>query len=156
MSLTDPSVFYLSVADYREQTLAPTPISKLADSAVKSLLLETMARIDAYVGGGWEPFADGQEFIFPRSADEDDDGNAVIPRPVQLATRMIADAVVKKRQSGVLAHEVASESNLGHSYQRKTGSRAGEYGFEDFPPEAAKLLEQYRLPATLATSDPGL
>src|SRR5947209_390827 len=116
MPLSDPDNMYLEADDYKEQTTVLTLVSALSGEAVTSLLLETMAEIDAYIGAGWAPLVDGQEFIFPRFRDTDSDGSAVIPRPVSLATRMIADAILRQRKKGVLPHEVASESKLGHSY----------------------------------------
>lgn len=141
---SDPELFYLEVEDYQDQTTVPTTIDAMTDDEVESLLLETMAVIDAYIGSGWAPFDDSQEFIFPRCQDEDDDGNAFIPRPVSLATRMIADAIVQQRQKGVSPHEVASETNLGHSYSKKDSVVSGDHGFEVVPPSACGLLEKYK------------
>lgn len=140
----NPEHFYLSVADYKAQTLVPSIVNSMSDDAVGSLLLETMALIDAYIGDGWMPFDDDQEFIFPRCRDEDSDGSPFIPRPVSLATRMTADSLMQKRQKGISPHEVASETNLGHSYTRKESTVESDIGFEDIPPSAIALLEKYK------------
>jgi hypothetical protein len=141
---SNPETFYLTAADYREQTTVPTLITPLTPEEVTDLLLETMVLIDAYVGDGWILFEDDQEFIFPRSVDEDEDGDADVPRPVALATRMIADAILEERQKGVLPHQVASESSEGHSYQKHTQSIEVDQGFAVFPPSAVALLQKYR------------
>lgn len=162
MPLSDPTYFYLTADEYAGTdttdgiTQVPTLVSALSSDEVTALLLETMAQIDAFCGGGWTPFEDDQEFIFPRYQDTDSDGNALIPRPVALATRMIADAILTKRSEGVLPHEVASETNLGHAYTRKQTSQS-EPGFEHFPPEACGLLQQYRKTGGMfALDDPSL
>lgn len=141
---TTPDMLYLEAEDYQDQTKAPTLVSPLSGEEVDEILLEAMTLIDAYIGDGWTPFDDEQEFIFPREQDEDSDGNAEIPRPIAIATRMIADAILLRRQKGVLPHEVASESNLGHSYQKHTRSAEPDPGFEWVPPDALALLQKYR------------
>lgn len=166
MPLSDPTYFYLTADEYvgtgeGEEAVAgltqvPTLVTPLSSEAVTALLLETMAQIDAYCGGGWTPFEDDQEFIFPRCQDTDSDGNALIPRSVALATRMIADAILSKRAEGVLPHEVASEANLGHSVTRKATQQV-EQGFEHFPPAVFGLLQKYRkFGGMMALDDPTL
>ncbi len=140
---SNPELFYLDEEDYQAQTTVPNLVDPLSDDAVELLLLETMAVIDAYVGQGWTPYDDDQEFIFPRYQDEGDDGEPFIPRPVSLATRMIADAIMQQRQSGVSPHEVASETNLGHSYSKKEATPA-DAGFDFIPSTALALLEKYK------------
>ena len=147
---SEPEIFYLTVEEYRAQTTVPSLVGSsdsgpLTDDAVESLLLETMAVIDAYIGDGWTPYDDDQEFIFPRYQDEDDDGAAFVPRAVSLSTRMVADAILQKRQKGVLPHEVESESNLGHSVTKRALGSNIELPFSQIPPEAIGLLQRYRL-----------
>lgn len=138
--MDDPSVFYLSVSDYRAQSAVPS-LLPTEDAAVKSLLLETMVEIDAYIGGGWARLDDDQEFLFPRIQDTDDAGDASIPRCVAIATRKIADAKLQKADAGILPHEIATESNLGHSYQKNTQRTEVRRGFEHWPPEVFAILE---------------
>lgn len=155
--MTDPALFYLSAEEYREQTTAPTLVSSLSDSAVKPHLLRCMVEIDAYIGEGWTPYTDGQEFVFPRSRDENSAGEPEIPRAVSLATCMIADAILQQRNMGVLPHEVASESNLGHSFTKHTKRVETEKGFEHWPPQVFALLDPLRLNGGfLAVPDPAL
>lgn len=147
---TEPEIFYLTEEEYRAQTTVPSLVGSsgspvLSEDEVESLLLETMALIDAYIGDGWTPFDEDQEFIFPRLRDEDDEGNAFIPRSVSLATRLIADAIVQQRKRGVLPHEVSSEGNLGHSVTKRERGAAIEVGFDVFPPNAIAILQKYRL-----------
>ena len=150
--MTNPDVFYLSADDYRAQTLVPALVTPLSDDAVTSLLLEVMVDIDAYIGVGWTPLKDGQEFIFPRYQDTDPG----MPRSIAIATRLIADAILTKRSKGVLPHEVVSEGNLGHNYQKKATPQA-RAGFEYFPPEACAKLEPFiRSGGQLAVPDPWL
>ncbi len=139
----NPETFYLSAVDYRSQTTVPNLITPLTDDSVELLLLETMAVIDAYIGEGWTPHESDQEFIFPRSVDEDLDGESVIPRSVSLATRLIADAIMEERRTGVLPHLVASEGNEGHSYSKTTQSM-NELEFQVIPPTALALLQKFR------------
>lgn len=141
---TNPEVFYLSAEDYQGQSTVPNLVQKMSGEEVEALLLETMALIDAYIGDGWTPFDDDQEFTFPRDIDEDANGNIAIPRPVSLATRLIADAILEERQKGVLPHQVASEGNEGHSYSKYAKSLETEQGFDVFPPSAIALLQKYR------------
>lgn len=152
--MTNPTYFYLTAEDYKEQTFVPAMVRDLSDDAIESLLLEIMAGIDAYVGPQVR-YDSKQEFYFPRYEDTDDAGiNPFIPRPVSLATRIIADATLKRRISGVSPHELQSETNLGHSFTRKQTAMT-EKGFEDWPPEAFRLLDQYRNNGgTLALSSP--
>lgn len=171
--MENPEVFYVTANEYQGlsedaqteavtllKTTVPALVSPLSGDEVTALLLEAMVQIDAYVGGGWEPLEDGQEFTFPRCQDTDDDGEPVIPRAVALATRMVADAILLKRKRGVLPHEVASESKLGHSYSKHARVSAPEPGFEHFPPEAMAVLDRagfYRKTGgMLATDDPSL
>jgi hypothetical protein len=139
---SNPDVFYLSAKDYQKQTSVPALVEPLTGDAVTQLLLETMALMDAYVGSGWAPFDPDQEFIFPRSDDRADDGTSFIPRPVALATRIIADAILEERSKGVLPHQVVSESSEGHSYTKHYSSL--EVGFEVIPPNAQVFLDKYR------------
>lgn len=153
--MANPDTWYLTAAEYRAQSTVPTLFSSSSDAEVQSLLLEVMAGIDAFIGGGWEPFTDGQEFIFPRVQDTDDDEEAMIPRSVSLATRMIADAVLKKRQRGILDHEVASDTRLGRSVVKHKRSIEAEIGTEHWPPEAVLLLQKYkRVGGEFALDDP--
>jgi hypothetical protein len=169
----NPEVFYVTANEYRGlaedgetvavtqlKTTVPALVSPLSSDEVTSLLLDAMVEIDAFIGGGWEPLEDGQEFTFPRCQDTDDDGAAVIPRAVALATRMVADAIISKRKRGVLPHEIASESKLGHSYSKHTRGSAPDFGFEHWPPEAMAILDRagfYRkIGGMLATDDPSL
>ena len=138
--MDDPSVFYLSVSDYRTQSAVPL-LLPTEEAVVTSLLLDTMVEIDAYIAGGWTPLIDDQEFLFPRIQDTDDAGDALIPRCVEIATRKIADAKLQKADSGILAHEISSESNLGHSYQKNTQRTEVRRGFEHWPPEVFAILE---------------
>lgn len=154
--MSDPSTFYLSVDDYREQSSVPDLVDT-DDDVVKSLLLDTMVEIDAYIGGGWAPLEEDQEFLFPRLQDTDDAGDAAIPRCVAIATRKIADAKLQKAVSGVLPHEVATESNLGHSYQKNTQRTEVRRGFEHWPPEVFAILEPVAfVGGELAVPDPWL
>lgn len=141
---SNPETLYLSEADYREQTTVSPLVTPLTPEEVTSLLLETMALMDAYIGEGWTPFDQDQEFIFPRAADEDVDGNAEVPRTVAIATRMIADAILEEREKGVLPHQVAGESSEGHSYTKHTRQIDPQQGFDVFPPSAIALLTKYR------------
>lgn len=141
---TNPETFYLSAATYREKSTVPALVTPMAPEEVEELLLETMALIDAYVGDGWAPHDDDQEFIFPRSADEDVNGTAEVPRSIALATRIIADAMLEERQKGILPHQVAGESSEGHSYQKHTRSIEPTQGFDLFPSSAIALLAKYR------------
>lgn len=144
---SNPSLFYITAADYRAKTKVPDLVGAdddgaMSDDEVEELVLETMAMIDAYIGEGWIRNEDDQEFIFPRIQDEEDN-TPYIPRSIALATRLIADAIVSKQSGRMLAHEVTSETNLGHSYTKKDSSQA-ESGFEIFPPSAIALLDKYR------------
>lgn len=141
---SNPETFYLSAEDYRDQTTVPSLVTPLSDDEVTSLLLETMALMDAYIGDGWLPHEDDQEFIFPRSVDEDASGVAFIPRPVALAARMVADAILEERHKGVLPHMVASESSEGHSYAKHNRTVEPDMGFDVLPPSAIALLQRYR------------
>lgn len=149
---SNPSTFYITVSDYRDETQNPSLVGSgeslvLSNDQVTSLLLEAMVSIDSYIGAGWTPLVDDQEFIFPRAQDEDTDGNAVIPRAVSTVTRMVADAILQKRptggKKGVLAHELASESNEGHSFSKHTRTIEPLQGFEWWPPEAFAYLAKY-------------
>lgn len=143
---SNPELFYLTAADYKPKTTVPSLVSALSDDAAEELLLEAMASIDAYIGKGWPPFEDEQEFIFPRSVDEDSSGDAFIPRSVAIATRMVADAILQKRQNGgkrILPSEVASESNLGHSYTKVRSTVERPTGFQWWPEEVFAFLEPY-------------
>lgn len=148
---SNPSTFYLSVSDYRSKTQYPSlagTTAVLSNDDATDLILEAMVSIDAYIGAGWTPFADDQEFIFPREQDEDSDGNAEIPRAVAIATRMVADAILQKRpqngNKGVLPQELQSESNEGHAYSKRNRTIEPEPGFEWWPPEAFAYLQKYR------------
>lgn len=143
MALAVPDI-YLTAADYRTQTTVPDLVSPLTDEEVEALLLEAMALLDAYVGEGWVPFTDGQEFIFPRCQDEDANGDPFIPRPVSLATRIAADAILEERHKGVLPHQVASEGNLGHSYAKHNRTAQPDLHFDVIPPKAMALLEKFK------------
>jgi len=135
--------------------LVPSLLPK-GSTKCNAVLLEAMMQIDAYIGGGWSKYDDDQEFIFPRCQDEDSNGDPQVPRPISVATRIIADAILKRRQTGVLPHELQSESNLGHSYSRKNQGTP-EFGFEHFPPEAIALLQDFKqFGGTLALDDPDL
>ena len=135
--------------------MVPTYVMPLTREEVESLLLETMTEIDAYLGFGWTPLVDEQEFIFPRDLDKDDDGIVVIPRPVSLATRHVADAILTLRKRGVLPHQVAAESKLGHSVTKHDRRAEPEAGFEHWPPVVFGLLQKLRqLPSEWAVSDP--
>jgi hypothetical protein len=144
MPLSDPDHFYETVANYKTLTQQSALVSVLTDGQVKALLLEAMSLIDGYIGRGWEPFATDQEFIFPRSQDQDSEGTAFVPRPVTTAARLVADAVMLRRTKGISPDEVQSESHLGFSYQKKQSPIHNENGFAWFPQEAIALLEQYR------------
>jgi hypothetical protein len=141
---TDPETFYLSAADYRGKSLVSALVTPLTSEEVEELLLETMVLIDAYIGEGWSPSSENQEFIFPRYVDEDVNGTAEVPRSIALATRIIADAILEERQKGVLPHQVAGESSEGHSYQKHGRIIEPQQGFELFPPSAIALLTKYR------------
>ncbi|PQO47377.1 hypothetical protein [Blastopirellula marina] len=145
---TNPELFYITVEDYRAQSQAPTlvPSGDEVDEEVEALILEGMVSIDAYIGRGWTPYEVDQEFIFPRAHDELN-GSAFIPRAVALATRKVTDAILIKRQQqgeqGVLAHEVVSETNLGHSYSRTQRKVEVPRGFEWWPADVFALLEPF-------------
>lgn len=143
--MLETSDLYITVKDYRAQSQAPT-IVPADDDVVEALILEGMVSIDAYIGLGWTPYYENQEFIFPRAHDELD-GSPFIPRAVALATRKVADAILLRRQQqgeqGVLAHEVVSESNLGHSYSKRQRGADLPTGFEWWPPDVFALLERY-------------
>lgn len=142
--MDNPELFYLAEDEYRQQTLCPQLVEPLTDSAVDALLLEVMSAIDAYIGSGYTPYDDDQEFIFPRDKDIDASKEPFIIRPVSLATRILADALMQKRAYGVLPHEVASESNIGHEYTLKKTTTDIEPQFAWFPPEAITLLMPLR------------
>ena len=133
---SNPSTFYLTVENYRSKTQYPSLAGTsdvLDDDDATDLILEAMTSIDSYIGAGWTPFTDDQEFIFPREQDTDSDDNAEIPRPVAIVTRMIADAILQKRATGgkrgVLPQELSSESNEGHSYSKHTRTIEPLQGF---------------------------
>jgi len=143
---SNPTYFYITVDDYRTQSQAQSYVPA-EDDDVTTLILEAMVSIDAYIGKGWTPYADSQEFIFPREQDEDSNETPFIPRPISLAARKVADAILLKRQKsgeqGVLAHEVASESNLGHSFQRKENKIDVPMGFEWWPRDVFGIIEPF-------------
>ncbi len=150
--MANPDLFYLSAEEYRDQTLAPALLNPLTDPAVEYLLLEIMVGIDAYIGAGWTTLDDEQEFIFPRYQDTDGDDNGIIPRPVALATRILADALLTRRSRGVLPHEIASESNLGISMKETVKA---EPGYEWWPPEVFGILQSFRqVGGSFALSNP--
>lgn len=144
---SDPSTYYVTVDDYRTSTSVPNLVGPdnngpLSDDQVKSLILRVMVEIDGYVGGRGTPLEDEQEFIFPRDGDVDSSGAADIPRPVTLAAVAIADAILQKRERGVLPDEVASEGNLGHSYSKFDRAQR-PVGYEHWPNEAFVYLEGF-------------
>ena len=143
---SDPTYFYITVANYRTQSQAQSCVPA-DDDAVESVILEAMVSIDAYIGKGWTPYASSQEFIFPREQDEDAAETPFIPRSISIATRKVADAILLKREKtgeqGVLAHEVASESNLGHSFSRKQNVIDAPLGFEWWPRDVFGLVQDY-------------
>lgn len=139
--MANPELFYLSADEYRTQSTAQALVSPLTDEQVTALLLEIMVAVDGYVGNGWTPLDDGQEFVFPRYQDTDAGDNGTIPRPVALVTRVLADALLTLRARGVLPHMVASESSLGLTMKQ---TKQPEPGYEWWPPEAFAYLEQYR------------
>lgn len=144
---SNPDVFYLSVADYRTKTQAPTLAEVFSDDDVEELLLEAMTSLDAYIGPGWTPLVDDQEFIFPREQDVDSSDTAEIPRPIAIATRLIADAILLRRPSGgnrgVLPQEISSESNEGHSFTKRSQTIEPMQGFSWWPEDVFGLLQKY-------------
>ena len=149
---SNPDNFYITVSDYRDETQNPSLVGTsgspvLSDAQVTSLLLEAMVSIDSYIGAGWTPYADDQEFIFPREQDIDSDDAVEIPRPISIVARMVADAILLRRNTGgkrgVLAHELASESNEGHSFSKHARTIEPLQGFEWWPPEAFGYLAKY-------------
>ncbi|HEV7282301.1 MAG TPA: hypothetical protein VGN57_19015 [Pirellulaceae bacterium] len=140
---SNPELFYLTAADYRTQSTVQTLLQAKTNEEVESLVIEAMALIDAYIGSGWAPYDDEQEFVFPRTQDENA-GETFIPRRVALATRMVADSMLERRHKGVLPHEVASWGGEGHSYTKHKRTQEAEIGFESFPPEVYPLLDPYR------------
>lgn len=151
--MENPEVFYLSADDYEAVTTESALVDALEDEQVQELLLEAMVEIDSYIGEGWTRFDDDQEFVFPREQDVDEDDNPFIPRNVGIATRIIADAILKKRQGRILPHEVDSESRLGRSFTRRR-QEAAESGYEHWPPEVFSKLQRYRQSGgELAVSD---
>lgn len=151
---SNPDLFYLEVDDYRDQTQVPALVSA-TDSVVESLLLEAMVLIDAYIAEGWVRYDDDQEFIFPRIQDTDDDEAPFIPRPIALATRDIADAILTKRSKGILPDEIQSETNLSHSYTKKSQASTIDSGFEIIPSSTAAILEKFRrIGGMLGVNDP--
>lgn len=145
---------YLSADAFRAKTQAPTLVTPLTDEEVEDLIIEAMIEIDAYAGDGWTPHDDAQEYVFPRLQDTDGEDNGTVPPTVALATRILADAILQQRSGGVLAHEVESETNLGHSYTKRRGAQAPP-GYEHWPPRLFALLANYRsFGGQLALNDP--
>ncbi|QDT46168.1 hypothetical protein Pan258_01850 [Symmachiella dynata] len=147
---SNPDTFYLSVSAYRDKTQYPSLAGTsdvLSDDAATDLILEAMMSIDSYIGAGWTPLADDQEFIFPREQDTDSAGIAEIPRPIAIVTRMVADAILLKRpkggKRGVLPQEISSESNEGHSYSKHSRTIEPLQGFEWWPREAFGYLQKF-------------
>lgn len=138
---SNPDTFYLTADDYRVKTTVPNLLKPLSEEDVTDVLLEAMTILDARIGEGWAPYENEQEFIFPRSVDEDANRAPFIPRSISLATRMIADSILEKRENGVLPHEVASESSEGHSYSKH--ARMVDDGFDIIPPEAKNIIQKY-------------
>lgn len=144
MALSDPTDFYETVDNFKTLTQQSTLTGALTDDQVKALLLETMTVIDGYVGRGWTPFTEGQEFIFPRSIDEDSSGSSFIPRSVTLATRMIADAILVKRSKGVTPDELVSETDIGYSYTKASQNGNIDPLYSWIPKDALALLAECR------------
>lgn len=138
---SDPSLFYVTVDNYKTLSLQSSHLASLSDDQVKSLVLDAMQQVDGYVGLGWKPFDDEQEFIFPRSSDEDDDGVAFIPRAVTSATVIIADSILLRRTKGFSPDDIQSESALGVSYTK----RAKTAKHHTIPDEAIGLLQEYAI-----------
>lgn len=141
---SNPDTFYLTAEVYKAQTTVSPLVTLLTEEEVTDVLLEAMTLIDAYIGDGWMPYDDEQEFIFPRSLDEDANEDPYIPRPISLATRMIADAILEEREKGVLPHQVAGEGSEGHSYTKHSRMVEPDSGFEVIPPSALALLQKFK------------
>ena len=114
----DPSIFYVSVADYRARTNQSAHVTTLTDSQVKSLILDSMVMIDGQIGLGWVPFDEDQEFIFPRLSDTDSSG-AFVPRAITSATVLLADSLLVRRAKGFNPEDILSETDQGYSYTKK-------------------------------------
>lgn len=137
---SDPSLFYVSVADYKTLSLQSSHLASLSDDQVKSIVLDAMQQVDGYVGLGWKPFDDEQEFIFPRLHDEND-GTAFIPRAITSATVIIADSILLRRTKGFSPDDIQSESALGFSYTKRTQVKQ----HHTIPDEAVSLIQDYRI-----------
>ena len=135
---------YISVDDYQESSRVKHLIEHLEDDQIEEYIIEAMIIIDARIGPGWNPSDDTQEFIFPRDIDVEDDRltEPWIPRPIVTATRLIVDDIIKKEATGVLPHEIQSETNHAHSYSKFESSKS-DRSFGDISPRALALLESF-------------
>lgn len=136
---SDPSLFYVTVSDYQTKSLQS--LSGLSNDQIKALVLDAMSQVDSYVGQGWKPFDEDQEFIFPRKSDKDDDGNGFIPRAITSATIIIADSILLMRTKGFRPDDIQSESADGTSYTKRQKRALHNV----IPDEAVTLLEKYRI-----------
>lgn len=135
---SDPSLFYVTVSDYKTKSLQS--LSGFTNDQLKALLLDAMSQVDSYVGQGWKPFDEDQEFIFPRSSDETD-GTAFIPRAITSATIIIADSILLMRTKGFRPDDIQSESADGTSYTKRQKKSLHNV----IPDEAVTLLDEYRI-----------
>lgn len=141
--MTDPTHFYITVDQYTTDTTQSGHVVGLSSDEVKSLILDSMVLIDAFIGKGGVPFDESQEFIFPRSEDVDSSGNAFVPRKLTLATRLLCDHLIVTRTKGVSPSEIASESDLGYSYSKFDRALKGNY--TSLPDTVYELIEDYIL-----------
>jgi len=134
---------YCSLADYKAESLQQSYVATLSDTQITNLLLDVQLHIDSYIGNGWTPFDEEQEYVFPREVDTDSDGNSTIPRAVKAATILTADSILVKRTKGVSPDEIQSESDLGYSYTKF--SKVNEQSHSVIPKDALSLIDKYAL-----------
>ena len=139
MALSDPTTFYVTLAEYKTLT-SQVGVSAMTDEAIKALILDVMGDIDASIEVCGVRFDGAQEFIFPRKDDEED-GVITIPRSLRDATVLIADAKMQRRTKSFLPHELKSWSGNGHSYERFSSGTDSRFGY--FPPEAVSKLDRF-------------
>ena len=146
---SDPTYLYIEIADYRSDTNQSSLVGPddatgpLTDTQVKSLILESMVMIDGFVGEGWEPFDEDQEFVFPRCIDTDSAGAVDLPRTLTIAARLLCDHILVNRTKGINPDDIQSESDLGYSYSKF--DRKSKTNSTQLPDAVVELLERYRV-----------
>jgi hypothetical protein len=133
----NPDTYYITVSDYSDTTAQSQIVSALSPDQKNNLILEAMTLIDAHIGEGWERADSEQEFIFPRTIDI----NPLIPRPITIATRLLADRLIVKQTKGILPDEMQSESDQGYSYSRFTTQKKHSI----LSDEILSLLDKYTM-----------